>query len=1310
MKKTPYQKIPILFAALIICAGFSSSAGADVRIDASGSRGLSLSYRPDNLSADSVRTNDKIYLRFSADNHTTFAHSGEPSIPMRTVLLAVPSGERPVVAVSVHSETSLDNAIPLPWPRISHDGSGFAIETYAEDPLRYAMSGFQPSVFAELRSRFDFGGVSVWELSFVPVRFDIRSASASVLDSLDVTVSWSGDLSRTLPTGIIPETVLNRSLVPVPARKPAAALASASPFATGDWWKIAVTDSGFYQISGSELASSGFPTGTSLISDIRMYYGGGRTLALYPHEPTADAFREIAIRVKDANGDGFFGSEDTIVFYGEAISRFIAPADTNAVLFQNHPYSATNTYWVTLSSEGSPLRIGSVSGAPAANVPNRTTFREILHSEREYQLEYAESGIEWYWDIVKGTTSKSFSFGAPGAVAGDSVVVRVSFLNPVFNKGNYYVVLEHNLEIYLGDTGPFLHYIPTYDSSMVEMRFKGSFEERGNLLKIRRTSGASDELIQLDWYEIEYERKLEFSDRLLEYFISGSGEPRRYTVGNVAKSTIEVFDTTDPYRAVQLAGGTYDTSAKTLAFQIVPPAGRYTRITLQDPSSYRKVSSITKKTHSDLRNPRNGADYIIISHKLFLDEAKKLADWRARDSVVDPLKTMVVDVADVYDEFAWGVFDPTAIRDFLAYTRSSYTPGVRYCCLFGDTTYKYKNIAPSQTSKNYIPTFTWKDVATDDFYTWNDTTNSPTFAIGRFCANTVEEAKTLVEKTIEYERNPEPGQWSNRALLIADDERNDNGVGQEVDFSQYTESFDRLDYIPKWLDRVKIMEIEYPLKNYLKPDATEALLGAYNDGCAISLYIGHGNKDLLSHEHILVGPRDIERFNNAGRQSLFIVASCSVGSFDRIDYTSLSELLHLRKNGGCVAVISATRETYNDPNITMVKTFFPFLFGTQKNPEHRIGRALELTKKNATRTDISENYYNRYHIFGDPATRLMIPRYRFSVAPVDSLRRLAKLTLDGTITDAGKPIPYTGTLQITARGPRIHKKYVIAAGYNIPYTMPGRTYYRGEIPISGTGFATSVIVPKDIMPDSDDSEILYFASGEGKNASWMTENLPVGSIDPNAPGDTAGPEIRLSFDGKAFESGDYIRRQPTMTVTFSDPSGINIYGNRGHNVTVTVDRTEVNVITDNVKFTGGHTNATATFAFPVLTPGEHILEVSAYDTYNNVSKKEVTMNVVGSETGDVAIQDLLNYPNPMNGDGTTFTFSLTDDAGSADIKIYSLAGRLVDTVRFSAGYGFNQVAWKPRHALANGVYFYKLTVRSLNGRRATKIEKLAVMR
>jgi hypothetical protein len=60
--------------------------------------------------------------------------------------------------------------------------------------------------------------------------------------------------------------------------------------------------------------------------------------------------------------------------------------------------------------------------------------------------------------------------------------------------------------------------------------------------------------------------------------------------------------------------------------------------------------------------------------------------------------------------------------------------------------------------------------------------------------------------------------------------------------------------------------------------------------------------------------------------------------------------------------------------------------------------------------------------------------------------------------------------------------------------------------------------------------------------------------------------------------------------------------------------------------------------------------------------------------------------------------------------VYSQSGRLVDTIRFPAGYGFNQIDWKPPFSLANGVYFYKLSVMSVNGRKASKIEKLVVMK
>jgi hypothetical protein len=341
---------------------------------------------------------------------------------------------------------------------------------------------------------------------------------------------------------------------------------------------------------------------------------------------------------------------------------------------------------------------------------------------------------------------------------------------------------------------------------------------------------------------------------------------------------------------------------------------------------------------------------------------------------------------------------------------------------------------------------------------------------------------------------------------------------------------------------------------------------------------------------------------------------------------------------------------------------------------------------------------------------LMVPRYTVTVSATDTLYKLQKVDIPGEIRNGVIPVKYKGTLSLKARGPVISKQYMMAVGHPINYTAPGKLFYAGDIAISGDHFSTAFVVPKDISVEDSESKISFFATGDTKEASAVLENLSIGGLYPGASLDETGPEITLSFNGKIFKSGDYVRRQPTLQAVITDPSGINIYGERGHNVTITLDKSDISVVTDQLKFTNGYTTGTLEYALPVLSPGEHSFEMSVYDTFNNVSKIEAKIFVIGSDTGDITIQNLLNYPNPMKSEGTTFTFSLTDDAGYADIKVFSQSGRLVEKVQFSAGYGFNQFFWRPSSDIANGVYFYKLTVRSLNGRKASKIEKLVVMK
>jgi hypothetical protein len=283
--------------------------------------------------------------------------------------------------------------------------------------------------------------------------------------------------------------------------------------------------------------------------------------------------------------------------------------------------------------------------------------------------------------------------------------------------------------------------------------------------------------------------------------------------------------------------------------------------------------------------------------------------------------------------------------------------------------------------------------------------------------------------------------------------------------------------------------------------------------------------------------------------------------------------------------------------------------------------------------------------------------------------------------------------------------------------MPGKTFYKGEIDITGDSFNAAFVAPLDLQSDISgsaefpkESKIFLFASGGDEEATGVIEDFYIGGIMPDAPEDNSPPDITVSFDGNEFNEGDYIRRQPSMMITLRDDSGINILGNRGHNIKLLIDKTESIVLTNALKTVNSYTEGAIEYVLPVQALGEHTFQVTAYDNYNNSAKKIIQTQVVGSESGDVTITDLLNYPNPMGTDGTTFTFNLNDDARHADIKVYSQSGRLVDTARFSAAYGFNQVYWKPPVVIANGVYFYKLNIVSMNGRKTSKIEKLVVMR
>ena len=133
-----------------------------------------------------------------------------------------------------------------------------------------------------------------------------------------------------------------------------------------------------------------------------------------------------------------------------------------------------------------------------------------------------------------------------------------------------------------------------------------------------------------------------------------------------------------------------------------------------------------------------------------------------------------------------------------------------------------------------------------------------------------------------------------------------------------------------------------------------------------------------------------------------------------------------------------------------------------------------------------------------------------------------------------------------------------------------------------------------------------------------------------------------------------------------------------------------------------------------LPSGRNTLRVRAWDSFNNSAVAETYFQVASSD--QLSIMDVLNYPNPF-ADGTSFTFRQNlSDPLDIKIKIYTIAGRAIQTLQaVSSGEPYVRVPWDGRDRdgdiLANGVYLYKLVVKTMDGRFSSQaLGKMSVLR
>ena len=773
-------------------------------------------------------------------------------------------------------------------------------------------------------------------------------------------------------------------------------------------YKISVTESGMYSITASALAAAGADV-TAIMP---------RTLKL------TNKGNQIPIFVRGET-DGKFDPTDEIIFYGERQQGENSYID---------PFTDENIYWLSWNS-GPASRMGTKSAfAGTNNLQNHRFFLARAHIEKDINFRrfrdvnlgagqtYEEFGgglqtrsfaltelpplpeDSWFWAQLTAPISKSFNFALPGLTdTARPATVRVS-LHGMSNTG-------HDCDLWLNDkiildeaqwTGETEYQLQNQELSQ-------SFLENGrNVLRIAN-SGSPEELIDiilLNWIQVDYWRNFDAKSDVLPFAITalpdetGAVNPDfEVILKNFSTPDVEIYGI-DGTRYVGLsaladedAPGTYRIIFRSTQISPKAPNDPTTQYIALTRDQFRKPK-ISVDTSSDLRSTHNGADYIIITHAKFIDDVQPLADFRKQQG----MRSKVVDVQDIYDEFNHGILNPNAIREFLKYAYFNWQPPApTYILLVGDTHINMKN------GVNFVPTIRvqipgYGSSASDhQFVTFRGEDNFPDMLIGRMPANTRVDADIFVRRTINHETSSPVGPWHKRLLMLAGSDR--------IFHSQ----IDRLVSQHQLRNKYETERINAPYKDELDLSIDESVttpvarqvIDGFNNGASLINYIGHGGGGIWSDSRMLDFEDPEQNLTNISQLPLVISMTCYTGAFDGTK-NSLAEELLRSENGGAIAVIGATSIGLLDGDYILNAEIFDVIF---KGHTQNIGAIFAQAKiQFLINTPGFLDLVEVFTLFGDPATQLKIPNKQMEVT-IDFANSSAEATFE-----AENVVTVSGTL------------------------------------------------------------------------------------------------------------------------------------------------------------------------------------------------------------------------------------------------------------------------------------------------------------
>ena len=383
--------------------------------------------------------------------------------------------------------------------------------------------------------------------------------------------------------------------------------------------------------------------------------------------------------------------------------------------------------------------------------------------------------------------------------------------------------------------------------------------------------------------------------------------------------------------------------------------------------------------------------------------------------------------------------------------------------------------------KDQIPTFTtgggWSSGESDISYAYIEGNDSyPEFFVGRFSAQNSSHVQTAVQRTIEYEKNPQQNtSWYSKGLMIASNEGAGSGHdGGEADW-QHAQNMrdDLLNYL--YTDVDEMYDGTHGGEDSSGNPSDTMVKNSINSGLGIIHYTGHGDTDVWVTSNFNTG--DVNALTNNNELPFICTVGCKSGDFG--DGTCLGE--------------EFLRSTNNSEPTGAIATFMSTVYQGWEPPmeaqDEMVDILVESFSNNRKYTfggiswngclEMNDNYgssgydeTDHWTLFGDPSVEVR------TISPVElNVNHSESIDVDEE------------AFEIIVAGNNDH---VVAA-------LSNNGNYLGSCNVEGSGNSTGscvVVIEEDI---ASYSEIRLTVTGYNK-VPYITD-ISVGS---NCPGYTQG--------------------------------------------------------------------------------------------------------------------------------------------------------------------------------------------------------------